>query len=75
MDLPRICVVGKQSSGKSSVMEALTGLGRGDDDALSTPYPPTGIINLELWKMYVCLVERVLEAQVPEWLFGKMQRG
>ena len=26
VDVPRICVAGKQSSGKSSVMEALTGI-------------------------------------------------
>ena len=84
LDLPRICVVGKQSSGKSSVMEALTGLRWGDDDIHHyihlTKYtlPATGIRNLELWKMYVRFVERVLEAQVPilvvwknaGWLIG-----
>ena len=45
VDLPRICVVGKQSSGKSSVMEALTGHGGGvmtyitTSTSLSTPSP------------------------------------
>ena len=65
-------------------MEALTGLGWGDDDIHHyihlTKYtlPATGIRNLELWKMYVRFVERVLEAQVPilvvwknaAWLIG-----